>query len=93
MRNPWAANHSQWDADWDGYGNRCDGDYNNNGIVDIADITVCAASFGCFTSECAHMDRNGNGLTVLVDIADITQTASELHQLPGPSCIDTTGCF
>jgi hypothetical protein len=40
------VNASQTDTDADGYGNACDGDFNNNGVVDFADYGRFRAMFG-----------------------------------------------
>ena len=46
---PLAANASQVDADGDGAGNACDGDYNNDGVVNDEDMAILRGAFG--TSE------------------------------------------
>jgi hypothetical protein len=38
------ANADQFDADNDGFGNRCDGDFNNNGSTNSQDTTIFRAS-------------------------------------------------
>lgn len=44
---------TQTDTDGDGFGNRCDADFNNNGIVNTQDNTVF---LGCFGAEPANID-------------------------------------
>ena len=51
------ANASQSDADGDGYGNACDGDYNNDGVVDQGDVSIFKAAFGSQVGDAAY---NGN---------------------------------
>jgi hypothetical protein len=41
----------QPDTDGDGYGNRCDCDYNNNGTVDIEDVGLFSQFFGAADPE------------------------------------------
>ena len=40
-----AANPSQWDADVDGYGNACDADYTQDGVIGGPDFGVFVAGF------------------------------------------------
>jgi Beta-propeller repeat/Thrombospondin type 3 repeat len=40
------ANASQNDTDCDGFGNRCDGDFDNSGLVDAVDTALFQAAFG-----------------------------------------------
>jgi uncharacterized repeat protein (TIGR03806 family) len=40
------ANASQWDSDADGFGNTCDGDFNNDGIVNNNDWTLLQGGKG-----------------------------------------------
>lgn len=61
-------NPVQYDADFDGYGNICDYDVNNDCIVGITDITASIAAFG-FP---APHESDTNELNNAVDIQDIT---------------------
>lgn len=74
------ANASQQDSDGDGYGNICDPDFNNNGVVDSQDGAILKARFG----STAHPDQdlNGNGV---VDSNDGARLKARFGQAPGPS--------
>lgn len=69
------------DADSDGYGNSCDSDFNNNGLIDPADVSLLKTRLGSATSP--EQDMNGNGL---VDPAEFSFLKADLGQPPGPSC-------
>ncbi|MFO7553077.1 MAG: hypothetical protein R6W80_16850 [Haliea sp.] len=73
------ANTGQVDTDGDGYGDRCDGDLNNNGTVDFQDLATFRSMLGSTTPE---GDFNGNGT---VDFQDLATFRSMLGQPPGPS--------
>ncbi len=78
---PDAGDNSQLDTDGDGYGNYCDGDFDNNGLIDPSDFSALKS----FIGQPGHPgeDMNGNGL---VDPADFSLLKSKLGQPPGPSC-------
>lgn len=73
------ANADQFDADNDGFGNRCDGDFNNNGSTNSQDTTIFRASLG---SNNPLTDLNHNGT---VNAQDTTIFRSLLGYPPGPS--------
>ena len=73
------ANPGQLDSNMDGYGNICDGDFNQTGAVDIADFAIFAGAYG--TTD-ADADLNGSGF---VDIADFAIFAGLYGGIPGPS--------
>jgi len=82
---------NQVDADQDGFGNACDADLDNNGLVTTADATVqlgCAATPVVFSSHdpsCAESDLNGDGA---VDSSDFALLSSQYSGEPGPSGIE-----
>jgi hypothetical protein len=76
------ANADQRDTDVDGYGNLCDADFNNNGLVDSQDGAVLRSRFG--SSSHPHQDLNGNGV---VDSNDGARLKAGFGQPPGPSGI------
>jgi hypothetical protein len=48
-------NLNQADSDKDGYGQICDGDYNNDGKTNTSDFTIFKASFsGTYDEQCDH---------------------------------------
>lgn len=73
------ANPSQIDADDDGYGNACDADYNNDGIVNVVDLGVMRANF--FGND-PVVDLDGNGV---VNVVDLGILRTQFFQSPGPS--------
>jgi uncharacterized repeat protein (TIGR03806 family) len=65
-------NPSQLDSDADRVGNLCDGDFNNDGRVDFADLAIFRAALGSRTSDAryrASVDMNGDGLVNSADLA------------------------
>ena len=73
------ANADQFDGDGDGYGNRCDGDLNNNGSTNAQDTVLFRARLG--TGDAAA-DLNHNGS---VNAQDTTLFRQLLGSPPGPS--------
>jgi hypothetical protein len=76
---PDAGGASQRDADNDGYGNRCDGDLNNSGLVTSADYFLLRNALNTANPVA---DLNGSGL---VTSADYFILRAMLNQPPGPS--------
>jgi len=74
------VNASQLDTNGDGYGNLCDADLNNNGVVDSQDGALLKAAFG--SALFPDRDLNGNGV---VDSQDGALLKSRFGQPPGPS--------
>ncbi|MCH9696755.1 MAG: thrombospondin type 3 repeat-containing protein [Gammaproteobacteria bacterium] len=74
------ANADQRDTDEDGYGNICDPDFNNNGVVDPFDFSQLKSRFGDTDAELE--DLNGNGV---VDPFDFSLLKSLFGTAPGPS--------
>ena len=79
------ANANQLDANGDGYGNLCDADLNNSGIVTTADYallrSVLNQSAGS-SATAAAADLNGSGT---VTTADFALLRAALNAAPGPS--------
>jgi len=75
------ANADQLDGDADGFGNACDGDFNNDCIVNIVDLGILRTLF--FSTD-AQADLNGDGVVNIVDLG-ILRTLFFLP--PGPSSI------
>lgn len=74
-------NPDQRDTDGDGYGNVCDADLNNDGIVNQLDSGLFRAAFG---SNDANADFNGDGI---VNQLDAGIFRSQFGRAPGPSGI------
>jgi hypothetical protein len=79
------ANADQRDTDGDGYGNVCDPDFNQNGVVDSTDLSLMKSVLRSSTSP--DQDLNGNGV---VDSTDYSIVKSSLRKSPGPSCCGIT---
>ena len=90
-----ASNADQNDADFDGYGNACDADLNNDNIVNFGDLGLLKSVFFStvdpfddeFSLE-ARSDLNGDGV---VNFADLGILKSMFFQEPGPSCCGDGG--
>jgi hypothetical protein len=76
------VNWLQVDADHDGYGNACDADFDQNGIVDSADRAQLEASLGS-TDRLNDLDGNG-----VVDAADLAILNSLFGLPPGPTGVE-----
>jgi Fibronectin type III domain/Dockerin type I domain/Thrombospondin type 3 repeat len=78
------ANPVQCDSDGDGYGNRCDGDFNGNGAVNAQDTTLFRQQLGQPSVGPAfnQADFNCNGA---VNAQDTTLFRQLLGSPPGPS--------
>jgi hypothetical protein len=72
-------NPDQRDTDGDGYGNLCDGDLNNDGIVNFRDVALFRQRFG--TSD-PDADFDGSGFVNFGDLAILRQL---FLKPPGPS--------
>jgi hypothetical protein len=88
-----AVNSRQLDPDRDGYGNRCDGDFDQDGDTDQDDgdwyVSWCPGGFPMDPDIC---DTNENGLT---DFEDPLIMVSLIGSPPGPSglaCAGTVPC-
>ncbi len=73
-------NADQKDSDGDGYGDACDADANNDGIVNSVDLALVRAAFGSRTPTRA--DLNGDGVVNALDLALLRRLFSTR---PGPS--------
>jgi hypothetical protein len=78
------ANRDQKDSDGDGYGDACDGDVNNDGIVNSVDLALVRAAFG--STGANRADLNGDGVVNSLDLA-IVRRLFALR--PGPSALHT----
>ncbi len=85
------ANPDQRDTDNDGYGNACDADLNNDGMVNGLDLVLFRQRF--LTSD-PHADFNGDGT---VNGLDLVRFRQMFLSPPGPSgiaapCSANTAC-
>ncbi len=72
------ANSDQIDTDSDGYGNRCDADFNNDCSVNFLDIAAFSSEF---LGTNPLFDINGDGN---VNFLDFTFVSQQFLQVPGP---------
>jgi hypothetical protein len=83
------ANPTQCDQNSDGYGNACDGDYNEDGVVGLVpDFQNFSTAFGLGTG--IEQDSNCDGVVGLVP--DFQTFVSEFGKAaPGPSGLACAG--
>lgn len=84
---------NQVDSDLDGYGNRCDTDYDNSLTTTAADFGAFLATFG--TANLGETDHDGSGTITASDFAVFLSKFSAPPGAPGPSglaCANTTPC-
>ena len=75
----------QLDSDHDGYGNACDADLNNSGLVTTADFAMLRSvlsELSSFSLLSAAADMNGSGT---VTASDYALLRARLNTAPGPS--------
>jgi hypothetical protein len=78
-------NSAQLDANGDGYGNICDADLNNSGLVTTADFAVLRSLLNLAAAAspaAAAADLNGSGTVTTADFAILR---NQLNLAPGPS--------
>ncbi len=75
------ANTDQRDTDGDGFGNRCDADFNGDGLVTLSDYSVFRSKFGTADPDA---DFNGDGL---VTLSDYSSFRALFGKAPGPSAL------
>jgi len=81
----YVANQIQHDSDQDGFGEACDFDIGNNGVVDIPDLTFVLLALG---TDNQAADFNNNGI---VDLPDLLALLQKLGTAPGPSGLSCAG--
>ncbi len=72
-------NADQRDTNGDGYGNACDADINNDGVINFGDLAVLKAVFLTATPD-ADFDGDGQ-----VNFGDLAQMKASFLGSPGPS--------
>ncbi|MFP6641295.1 MAG: thrombospondin type 3 repeat-containing protein, partial [Myxococcota bacterium] len=85
-------NPLQEDADFDGYGNYCDADFNNNNLVNVQDYGPLLGAYGSSYDEEHYesvVDQNANGYINGQDYPLFIQGYN--RGVPGPSGLDCAG--
>jgi hypothetical protein len=82
-----------FDTDTDGYGNACDGDYNQDGVVNAGDAGPLIADLASGIDSGVGTDMNCDGVVNAGDVAPFLSQSSQ--GVPGPSglpCAGTVPC-
>ncbi|MFK8032346.1 MAG: proprotein convertase P-domain-containing protein [Gammaproteobacteria bacterium] len=77
------ANPDQRDTNGDGFGNICDPDFDNNGVVNFLDVNAWTPTFNTACGD-VDQDLNGDGACNFADYAIVT---SFFLQPPGPGAV------
>ncbi len=86
-----APNASQTDTNADGFGNRCDADYDDNGMVGISDYGMLLGAFGTTTGMPGfdpEFDLNDNGV---IGGGEVAFFLNRFGLPPGPSGLACAG--
>ena len=89
------ANPNQLDGDADGYGDRCDPDFTNDGFVGSPDVNALVGAIGTREGDAtwnSAFDISGDGA---VGMPDFALTIGAIGTAPGPSglaCAGTVPC-
>ena len=75
------ANPDQRDTDGDGFGNACDADLNNDGVINVVDLGLLRSVF--FTAD-PDADINGDGV---VNVVDLGRLREQFFSAPGPGAV------
>lgn len=85
----------QRDTNRDGFGNACDADYDNDGVVGMSDVIAIGRAFGSSEGSPAYsadLDLEGDGR---VGLPELFAARRVFGRAPGPSgldCAGTAGC-
>jgi uncharacterized repeat protein (TIGR01451 family) len=80
-------NPDQRDTNFDGFGNRCDGDLNNSGQTNAADLALFRTAFGDVPPSQLTLDADFNGSGGFVNAADLSIFRTLFGFPPGPSAL------
>ena len=89
------SNSEQIDSDLDGYGNACDGDYDNSGFVGSGDFNLFRAAFECVLGDPCYNPAIDFDSSNAVGAGDFNFFRSAFEDPPGPSglaCAGTIPC-
>lgn len=89
------SNPDQRDTNQDGFGNLCDGDFNQDGIVGLGDYLVLSSQYGNRESDPgfdADVDLDGDGIIGGLEFARISGLFSQPVGPSGLACAGTIPC-
>lgn len=90
-----SPNTSQCDTDLDGYGNHCDGDFDNSGSVNAGDASIFFADFATGIDSGVGTDMDCGGSVNAGDWGTYFVPQFSVSGVPGPSglgCAGTVPC-
>jgi hypothetical protein len=86
-------NPGQVDSDLDGYGNACDADYTNDGVVGGLDLFLFGMGFGASAGDPAFVAAADADADGMVGGPDLLVLGRNFLGAPGPSGRDCAGTF
>ena len=86
-----AANATQTDSDLDGYGNACDPDSNNDGLIGGPDHNAFALAFGTLCGEPGFDPALDFNEDCAIGGPDFTTFRAHFGEAPGPSALTCAG--
>jgi hypothetical protein len=85
---------SQQDTDGDGYGNSCDADWDNDGVIGGTDFLLFSGSFGAMTGDANFNEDVDSDCDGTIGGTDFLLFSGQFSGSVGPSglaCADPTG--
>jgi hypothetical protein len=89
------ANPDQRDTQRDGYGNACDADLDDNGVVGLSDFALLSVIYGSRVGDpdySPHADLNGDDAIGLLDFATLGRSYGKAPGPSGLACVGTVPC-
>jgi hypothetical protein len=82
-------NPTQFDGDSDGFGNRCDADFDNNGVVGLTDYGILGKNWNQTVPPApTYVDCDENGA---IGLTDFGVMGKYWNLAPGPACGQPAG--
>jgi hypothetical protein len=86
-----AFNPDQVDTDADGYGNLCDADLNNDGVIGVPDMNRFRLAFGTGSGDPGYDPEADFQADGVIGIPDLNVIRGSLGGTPGPSGLECAG--